>query len=397
MKIGYLVSEYPAISHTFILREVKRLRECGLQVIVSSINSSRAIGEEEEKAHTFYVKRAGPLGAMGAFFLVLLRRPFSLFKGLFYALWCGGADMRLLNRYFFYFVEALLVGRWLKHQNAAHLHVHFANPAASVGMLVRKIFPVTLSITVHGPNIFDNVTEHRLAQKVAAADFLICISAFAKSQVMKVAPSEIWKKIYVIPLGVDPDAFAPAPFRKRPAPFEILNVGRLTSAKGQYLLLRALGKLAEEGRDFRLRIIGEGPEEKNLLEEAKECGIAERVRFEGAFGEGAVRQSYAEADLFVSSSVAEGLPVVLMEAMASSLPCVATQIAGVPELIEDGECGFLVPPTNIEALAVAIARLMEDPALRKRFAEKGREKVCRDYHLSKNVEKLAELYREECR
>jgi glycosyltransferase involved in cell wall biosynthesis len=211
---------------------------------------------------------------------------------------------------------------------------------------------------------------------------------------MKLSPYEHWSKFVVSPLGVDPEIFAPQPPRPSPDPFEILCVGRLTPAKGQHILIDAVEQLTQAGRQVLLRLVGSGPDETSLREHAARSAARGRVIFEGAINQDCIREFYATADAFCLPSFAEGLPVVLMEAMAMEVPCVTTQIAGIPELIRDGVDGLLVAPSDTDALAAVLARLMDDPQLRRQIGKSGRARVVEHYDLRRSVERLAQIFTE---
>jgi glycosyltransferase involved in cell wall biosynthesis len=399
LRLAYLVSQYPAISHTFILREVRYLRAEGFDMHVASINGpdradAQLTQEEREEAQvTYYVKRAGLSGALKAHLSTLLSRPLAYLRGLLFALRLGGFDLQGIVYGFFYFVEAVMIGRWMREQGLSHLHVHFATPASMVGLIGSKIFSLTLSLTVHGPDEFYDVTRYRLREKIAGADFLCCIGTYARSQLMKLSDVAEWDKFELTPLGVNLAVFIPQPFRPRPSPFTILCVGRLVPAKGQYILLAAVERLVKAGRQVRLCLVGDGPDRARLEEKVRVQGLEPYVAFAGAVNQDRIRALYAEADVFALASFAEGIPVVLMEAMAMSIPCVTTYITGIPELIRDGIDGLLVPPSDDAALAEAIGRLMDDPALRQRLGESGRGRVQDKYDLNRNTAALAALFR----
>jgi glycosyltransferase involved in cell wall biosynthesis len=399
LRLAYLVSRYPAISHAFILREVRRLRSFGFVVHVASINDPDRpccdlTGEEAEEAGgTFYVKRAGIRGVLAPHLATLARRPSAYLRGMMHALRLGGADLAAIVYGFFYFAEAVVVGRWMERHRLHHLHVHFATPAAMVGLIATRVFPITLSITVHGPDEFYDVTAYRLREKIAGASFVCCIGAFARSQLMKLAPVLSWDRFELAPLGVDPAAFAPRRERPERGPFEVLCVGRLVPAKGQHILIEAVARLVADGRDVKLRLVGDGPDRRSLERMVEARGLAGRVVLEGPVNQDRIREHYAAADAFALASFAEGIPVVLMEAMAMQVPCVATFVAGIPELIRDGVDGLLVAPSDVGALAGAIARLMDDAALRRRVAEQGRRHVLEAYDLERNTRRLADIFR----
>jgi colanic acid/amylovoran biosynthesis glycosyltransferase len=397
-RMGYLVSRYPAVSHTFILREVEALRRQGFVIETASINPpdqqprEMPAREREEAARTYYVKAHGLAGALAAHAVALWQRPLAWLAGLVYALRLGGTDLRRIALGVGYFTEALMVGRWMRASGLPHLHVHFATAAANVGLCVKKIFGTSLSLMIHGPDEFDDVRGQSLAEKIAKADFLFCIGSFARSQAMRLSDPAHWAKIEIARLGVDPAHYAPAPARRSEGPFHVLCVGRLVAAKGQHVLVDAAQRLIAGGHDLRVTLVGSGPEESGLRAAVDAAGLQAHIRLTGALNQDEVRRLYGEADAFVLPSFAEGIPVVLMEAMASGVPCVTTRITGIPELIRSDDEGLLVAPSDACALAAAIARLIEEPELRARIAGGARRRVDADFHLGRNTVHLGQLF-----
>lgn len=403
VRIAYLVSRYPAVSHTFILREVQELRELGHEIHVASINlpdrpaSAMTQIEQVEAAQTYVVKHPGIVALLKAHGVALCTHPRAYLQGLWFALRLGGVDLKKLLYSFFYFIEAVLVGQWMAGKRLRHLHVHFATPAATVGLIAARIFPITFSLTVHGPDEFFDVPGYRLREKIAAASFVCCISVYARSQLMSLAPPSAWGKFDVSPLGVDLSTFAPRPFRSHPSPFTILCVGRLTPVKGQHVLLAACDRLLKAGHSLRARFVGAGPEQESLAAAAAARGLDAHVEFTGTVNQDQIRAFYAACDIFVLPSFAEGVPVVLMEAMAMEIPCVTTWITGIPELIRNGQDGLLVAPGDENALAEALVALMADPPLRQRLGRAGRRRIMERYQLQHNTARLAAIFQQRLR
>ena len=313
-------------------------------------------------------------------------------RGLRLVLRLAGLDLPRLVFNLVYFSEALMVGIWMKRKKHRHLHVHLGSQVATVGLFVRQIFGYGLSMTVHGPDEFWDVEGQYLKEKIAGMDFVCCISYFARSQLMRCSPYSDWDKLLVSRLGVDPRLFSPVPRGDTPEVFEILCVGRLTPAKGQHLLIDAMERLAQLGWRVRLRLVGGGADETSLRQRAAEIENPESVIFEGGVNQNHIRDLYSKADVFCIASFAEGIPVVLMEAMAMGIPCVTTYVAGIPELIRDGIDGLLVAPSDLDGLVEALAKLMGDVNLRERIGKSGRARVLEQYDLRKNVEKLATIF-----
>jgi glycosyltransferase involved in cell wall biosynthesis len=398
-RLLYLLSRYPGISHTFFLNEIRELRKRGFAVEVASINqpdrsrSSMPVAEIEEAESTFYVKSAGARRAAAIAAKTLLFRPWVFLRGLKAALRLGRWDLSATLYGLFYFVEALILGDWMRSRGHRHLHIHFCGPVATVGMLASMTWGFSYSLTVHGPDEFYDVEKFHLRQKVERARFILCISDFCRSQLMRIAPPEHWDKMRVVRLGVDPSVFSP--MRPEPKPdhvLEILCVGRLVPSKGQLILLRACAILLLKGYPIRVRLVGDGQDRKHLEMFSEQNQIP--VVFEGAKSHDETRQLLGQADIFALASFAEGVPVALMEAMATEVPCVSTSIAGIPELIRDGLDGLLVPASSAEALAAALERLAEDPLLRRSLGLAGRKRVHDLYNLPENVALLASVFLE---
>lgn len=392
--LGYLVSQYPAVNHTFILREIRILRSLGFDVHVVSIRQpdrrpEALSGEEaEECALTRFVLGSGALSIAGAIAGEFLRRPARFLATFAFAIGLGGWDLQAAARHAFYFLEAVVAGRLFLAQGVRHAHTHFSS---TVMLLVSRLFPVTFSMTIHGPEEFDDVAAFHLREKVAAARFVAAISHYAASQVMRASDPADWVKVRPLPLGVDPDAFLP---RAVPARFEALSVARLAPVKAHLVLIGAIDRLVRAGRDIRLELVGGGPSRAAIEKEIARRGLDAHIGVRGALNHDQVIDYYRRAAVFTLASFAEGVPVVLMEAMAMEIPCVATWIAGVPELIRDGLDGLLVAPADEEALAGAIARLMDDAELRAQLGRSARERVMEKYNLARNVEALAAVFRE---
>ena len=389
MRLAYLLSQYPAVNHVFMLREVRYLRSAGFEVAVASIRgpdreaAAMTAAEREEAARTYYVKSAGWMRIAAAHLRTVVTRPFGYLRGL----WCGlGWGVRGI----WYFAEAVAVGDWMRAQRLRHVHTHFAS---TVGLIVTRVFPVTLSITFHGPAEFQDPVAAHLAEKVRASRFTCTISQHGRERLMAICDRAAWRKLEVTPLGVDPAEFAPRPFRHEPSPFGVVCVGRLAPEKAQHVLLAAVDALVKSGRKIELRLIGDGPDRAALEREVAARGLSQCVVFEGNVNQDRLRTLYGEADALALASYAEGLPVVLMEAMAMQIPCVASAVNGVPEIITHEADGLLVPPGDVDALAGAIARLMDNPELRRALGEQARRKVIAQFDLERNAEYLAAVFR----
>lgn len=403
--IAYLVSAYPAPSHVFILREVLGLRARGEQIFTLSINADQrdeqSLNQQEliERRTTTVIKNWPRATLLLDLFKTGLRHRHHCLKALCQSWTLAKPGLRGHLFSIAYWLEAMLVCQFLHQHQIQHLHIHFGNEAALVGLLCKTICQCQLSLTIHGPDEFYEVRTQQLTAKVAAADLIVCISQFARSQLMRIAPVSDWPKMQVIRLGIS-NQYGSAQatvgdqlHTEQSADGVLLCVGRLSASKGQRVLLQALKRLADQAIYPQLILAGAGDEEPILREMAFDLGLAQQVKFLGAVNFDTVRTLYQQADVFVLPSFAEGIPVVLMEAMASGLPCISTQITGIPELIEHQKTGLLISAGDDEALSLAIAKLLLQPGYRQQLARAAVHTISQSYSLERNLDQLLECFR----
>jgi glycosyltransferase involved in cell wall biosynthesis len=348
--------------------------------------------EQEEFARTFYIKAQRFWAISKSHARTLFTRPSSYIRGLFFAMVLSKWHPRRLLYSLFYFVEAVILGQQLRKAGLSHVHSHFTS---TVALLTTKIFPVTMSITIHGFREFRDPDGFRLAEKLRSSLFVVAVSNYCRSQLMLECDSQIWRRISVVPLGVHSDLFQ---HRRIPAPkpcLEIICVARLVHLKGHSLLIDAVERLIQQGFSVRLTLVGDGPERPALEETVKKRSLEDCICFTGPINPADIRRYYAAADIFALASLIEGLPIALMEAMAMGIPCLAPCIAGIPELIRDGENGLLFHPGNVDDLIRALKLVLRDPALRKRMGKAARSQIVQHHNLHVNNARLAEVFHRE--
>jgi glycosyltransferase involved in cell wall biosynthesis len=392
--IAYLTGEYPRATDTFIQREVAALRMRGIDVLTCSIRktgSEHHVGTEQrsEAQNTFYVlsHAKSPANFLRSHAKVLSGAPTRYFSGLRLALRTRPPGAKGLLYQLFYFAEAVVLADYLSRRGIIHLHNHIATASCTVAMLASAVSGIPYSYTIHGPGIFFEPMHWRIDEKTAQASFVACISDFCRSQVMMFSDQAHWSKLHVVHCGVEPSAYSAAERNGR----RVLFVGRLAGVKGIPVLFAALEKILPDFRDVRVTLIGDGPERRQLEAEAKARGLGGVVEFAGYKSQADVAKALQQTDLFVLPSFAEGVPVVLMEAMAARVPVVSSRVAGIPELVEDGVSGILVAPGDVDALARAMADLLRDPARRVRMGDAGRLKVMAEFNLQQEAGWLAGL------
>ena len=392
-RIAVLVAQHPAVNHAGIQREIRELRRF-LDISTASIRSSdrplEQLTEEErdEVAHTFYIKARGFAGFAAALLATLFSRPLPFVAGLCYSVKLARLNAVQWVKNLAYFAEAVVLGRWMQQQKLKKLHVHYSS---TVGLLVKRVFPIELSISFHGPDEFKDPVGFWVREKIEACDVVRAISHYARGQLMQTCSVEHWNKIEVNYMGIDHAGFLPGRFREHPDPVEIICVGRLAPVKAQHVLIAAVHQLARDGRNVLLHIVGGGPDFASLKQDVESRGIPEHVVIHGPLRHDKVRELYGRVDIFALASFAEGVPGVLMEAMAMEIPCVATWITGIPELIRDGIDGLLVSSADECAMAKALARMIDDLQLRRTLAANGRQRTMEKFDLTTNACQLADI------
>ncbi len=365
MRIAYLINQYPKVSHSFIRREIAALERRGIAVDRISLRGwdvPLADPEDEaERARTRYVLRDGALPLLLAGLRMALTRPVRFWRALALAWRMGRRAERPLPVHLVYLAEACRVVPWLGAAGIAHVHAHFGTNSAEVAMLAHALGGPPWSFTVHGPTEFDKAQFIGLPEKIRRCAFVAAISSYGRAQLYRCVGHEHWPKVKVVPCGLE-HGFLASPPGGSPAPRRLVCVGRLTEQKGQLLLVEAARLLAERRIDFELVLAGDG-ELRDAIEAAiAEAGLQDKVRITGWISGAGVRDALLAARAMVLPSFAEGLPVVIMEAMALQRPVISTYVAGIPELVRPGTDGWLVPAGDVDALADAMQACLEAPA-----------------------------------
>jgi glycosyltransferase involved in cell wall biosynthesis len=397
MKVAYLVNQYPHVSHSFIRREVAALEALGLAVERFSVRPSPADlvdpADQAERQRTQILLDVGLLGLLGALARTALTRPIRWLRGLRWAVRLGRRSERGVLRHLVYLAEACVLLRRLWRCEAGHLHAHFGTNSAAVALLTRLLGGPPYSFTVHGPEEFDRPDSLSLTDKIEHAAFVVGVSSFGRSQLFRWCAAEHWPRVHVVRCGVDAAFLGGGP-QPVPDTNRLVCVGRLAEQKGQLLLLEALGRLAAEGVAFEMMLAGDGPMRGLIEQRVKRLGLDGKVRITGWLSNDAVRQEVVSARALVLASFAEGLPVVLMEALALGRPVVTTYIAGIPELVEGGVNGWLVSAGSADALAGALREVLWAPRERlEQMGKAGAARVAALHDAGREAAKLAELFR----
>ena len=400
-QIAYLCSQYPAVSHTFINREIEQILKQEIQVHPFTMRPGKFLKGAapfviEQDRVTFCIHKQWPWRMIAAWLVQFARKPIGFIVGFFYALRLQQGRPKETLWAVFHFLEAVVLARVMEKRGISHVHVHFAGPEAAVALYAHRAFGLSYSLTLHGPDVFYNVALGNLKTKLSQAAFIICISHFARGQALRLLGAKGLKRTHIVRCGVDPNQFKPVkraePFEDRP--FTMVCTGRLTPTKGQALLILACAALAAENFSFRCILIGPGDDRPNLEALIEEHKLGEHVILTGALPQHGVREQLERADLFVLPTFAEGVPVVLMEAMAMEIPCVTTRVAGIAELIDHEHDGWLIHSGDPVSLTHHLRMLMKDPNQLEAVGKRARAKVIDLYHIEKNGARLAQIFRE---
>lgn len=394
--VAYLVNQYPHTSHSFIRREIAALEERGVAVARFSVRPSGGKlvdpADQAEAGRTKVLLSAGVTGMIGAFVAAMCTRPVRWHAAMHQAMRLGWRSERGVLRHFIYLAEACLLLRELRRCKARHLHAHFGTNPATVALLTRTLGGPPYSFTVHGPEEFDHPEALSIREKIENAAFVVAVSDFGKSQLFRWCGAAHWSKIRVVRCGVDAAFLAAGPQPVPDVP-RFVCVGRLAEQKGQLLLLEALAKLAEEEHVFEMVLAGDGPMRAEIEERIGRLNLSGKVRITGWLSNESVRKHLLDARAMVLPSFAEGLPVVLMEALALGRPVVTTYVAGIPELVRSGKSGWLVPAGSVDDLALAMRQILQTPIERlEAMGRTGAERVAARHDARTEAAKLAKLF-----
>ena len=378
--VAYFVNQYPKVSHTFIRREIAALERQGLRVQRLALRGWDAeVTDSEdvaERQRTRYVLQGSLARLVGEGIWRLLRHPARAAAGVRLTWQMSRRAERSWPWHLIYLLEACRVVTWLEGSGARHVHAHFGTNSTEVVMLAHALGGPSYSFTAHGPEEFDKPEALGLARKISQASFAVSISSFGRSQLCRWAPAAQWPKIRVVRCGLEP-AFFVKPEDLSPAVVpRLVCVGRLCEQKGQLLLVEAVAALVGRGVEVELVLAGDGEMRSAVEESIASHGIGDRVRITGWISSAQVRDELLAARALVLPSFAEGLPVVIMEAMAIGRPVISTFVAGIPELVRDGIDGWLVPAGDVDALADAMTACLTTSAGRlEEMGRSGHERV----------------------
>lgn len=392
--VAYIVSRFPHLPETFILREMVELERQGVRVhLYPLLNQRQQVFHADSLA---FMERAREL-SLGRSLVAVLRAfcvaPVKLTRIWLRVVWDNRSSPGFLLRSQVVFPKAVLAAEQMRRDGVGHIHAHYATHPALAAWIVNRLTGIGYSITTHAHDIF--VDRAMLRRKVQDASFVVTISEFNQKFMRAHLGARVSTEIAVVRCGIVPEHYRPAARNGGSTRFELLTIASLQPYKGLRHLLQAYAELLDQQVDFHARIVGEGKERDMLMRMVRELGLEGRVELMGGLPQETIAHLLPEADCYVQPSVItptgkmEGIPVSLMEALACEVPVVATAISGIPELVEPGVTGSLVPPGDASALARAIMEVAREPERFAALAAAGRRRVLAEFDLKRNVAQLA--------
>lgn len=423
MKLAYIVSRFPKPTETFVVTELEALRARDVRVeVFPLLDRQHALGRGGSSLRQKGLDLLRPtkataplnveaarwqsrahysslfnLNVLLAQFWFLLRHPVRYVRALASMVVRNWGSLRYLFGGLILFPRIVLIAQQLQQMRVTHIHAHFANNPAAAAFIIHRLTGLPYSFTAHGSDLHRD--QHMLKQKIRDAAFVVCISEFNRDWALRRSDPKFGDKVKVIHCGVDTSTFKPR-LGEESVITRVLQVGTLHEVKGQSVLLDACAELKRQGIDIECHFVGDGPDRSMLEELASALGVSDRTVFHGYRTPRELRDHLANADVLACPSIEasdgrrEGIPVVLMEAMSSGVPVIASSISGIPELVDDGVEGLLFQPGNSRDLADGIRFLMENPQKADDFAEAARDKVLAEFDRDTNVEQLIDLFEE---
>ena len=397
-KIAYIMSRFPKITETFILYEILELRRLGLEIeIFPLVTENEPIKHSEVEAMVKHVHYHSVFSGaiLAAQLYWLYRHPWNYLRAWWKAIHGNFGSGKFLARALVVVPLAALFARQMQILGIEHIHAHWATHPTLAAYVVQQLTGLPFSFTIHAHDLY--VERPMLEEKIRPASFVVTISEYNRQLLQELYGVTAANKTVVVHCGIDLEVFQPQTAKNSTAPFTIICIASLEEYKGHPYLLEACAQLKAQGINFHCLLVGEGNHRPQLEAQIRQLGLTNHITLLGHQPRSRVQELLAEADVMVLPSVVatsgkkEGIPVALMEALAMRLPAIATRISGVPELIDDGKTGLLVPERDVQALVAALLRVYRNPELGKQLGAAGRLKVKQEFNLRHNVARLYNL------
>jgi glycosyltransferase involved in cell wall biosynthesis len=404
LKVAYLLLRFPHLTETFILREMIFLRRLGLDVHVFSLIPPLPTPIMHEQ-----VQEMMPYAHYSPFLLsarlilaqiyTLLHSPVRYVRALLRAIWQAWPEPAALMRVLVTFPKSVYFARQMQGLGIDHIHAHFAWVNGIAARIAADLIDATFSLHPHAWELFMR-NQESVRRQLALANGVITVSEYNRQYIANLCPRWTPEDIQIVHYGVDPAEFTPSHVPAEDDTVRIISVGSLFEKKGHEYLVDACAQLAEKGYAFRCSIVGSGPLRSVLQARIESHGLQDRVLLLGAKTQAEIQALYCHSDIFVLACIVarhgdrDGMPNVLLEAMAMQLPVVTTPVTGIPELVHDGENGLLVPERDAQALAQAIEQLINDKELRHRLGRQGRPTILAGFDIHQTTAQLATVFQE---
>lgn len=396
--VAYIISQFPRYDETFIAREMKAVRDYGIDMTIFSIKKCRdkVIHKEAEALieNVFNLPLICSLVVLKAVMFFLFTKPLVFFSALFEIIRHSYASFDFLIKGLLLFPQSCAYAREADLRKCTHIHAHWATHPATMALVMSRLTGLKVSLTGHAHDIYVNTTG--LVYKMCRCEFILTCTKSNKEYLLDMAKGFDPERIIVSYHGLDlKHKYIPGDEKPDGEVFRIVSVGSCLPCKGYDRLLNAGKLLADKGFDFAIDIVGGGPLQEELTALAEELGIGDKVNFAGFVNQQDMPGYYKKADCFVLASIPEihwGIPNVVVEAMAVELPVITTALPALPEVIENDKNGFLMDYPDPDKISAFLSKLIESPALKRTIGIAAREKVMGMFDLDNNAREVAELF-----
>ncbi|KHA59181.1 glycoside hydrolase [Vibrio variabilis] len=398
MKVTYFINQYPMVSHSFIRREIIALERQGIEIQRVALRGWSSVlvnkDDAEEQSKTQYVLQGGLLPLLFSTARQFLKSPVTFFSALKLTLSLSRSSNRPLHLHLVSLAEACFSMPLINEFGSQHVHAHFGTNSAEVVMLINALGGPDYSFTVHGPEEFDKPQALKLREKVARAKFVVTISSFGRGQMYRWLENSLWSKVKVVHCGIE-KGFHQVPLSELPDAPQLVCVGRLCEQKGQLLLLEACKKLKKDDIEFHLVLAGDGELRQDIEEFIHHHNLSKNITITGWIGSNEVRELILSSRGLVLPSFAEGLPVVIMEAMSLRRPVLTTYIAGIPELVQKDVNGWIFPSGDVNEIYLAMKEALSINKVRfEKLSNNAYERVTQRHDIDDEASKLIKYFRD---
>lgn len=402
LKVAYVLHRFPHLTETFIVREMHWIRQHGIDLTIYSLMSPKSSVRSRQAEDLVALGRYSPAvswGVVRSQLHFIARSPWRYLRALGRLVWQTYREPRVLLLMMSLFPKSVHFAREMKESGVDHIHAHFVWIEGIAAGVAKDLLGVTFTIHPHAFGLFSR-NQRDVRHELENASHVVTISEFHRRYIAEMSPNIALADIDVVHCGIEPDRVEPPETRRDNDPLRILSVGRAVQKKGHEHLIEACAVLLGRGVNLRCDlVVGRGGRRDELESQIKRLGVSASVALLDARDEEGIFQLLREVDIFALACVVadsgdrDGIPVSLMEAMACEVPVVSTPVAGIPELVDDGKTGLMVPVGDVAALATALERLIDDGDLRIRLGKQGRAKVLEEFSVRDGAARMAEIFR----